>query len=352
MKIKIGDQVRFLNEVGGGRVTSIVNKDMVNVETDDGFEVPTLTRELVVVSGDIYNEHEETNTLEAEVDSHEEEHEKEPEFHGFVDINQTEGNDKANFIFAIVPDNATNPIDGEIKLFLINDCNYTVLYQYVNKTDNTYETVGTGTLEPNTKIELDKISGTNLSELPVFCFQLLFFRRQSNQLEQPVQKEISINPVRFYKQNSFTENNYFHNPAMIFSLVESQLKAELNKLTGDDFKKIVREKEQNQDRKKPQGRVPIPELLEIDLHINELLDSTTGLSNSEMLNVQIDKFNEEMQNAIKSKVKKIVFIHGLGNGTLKSQLRRELQRNYKKYPFQDASFKEYGYGATMVVIRK
>ena len=40
MVLKIGDKVRFLNEVGGGRITSIVSEDIVNVETNDGFEVP------------------------------------------------------------------------------------------------------------------------------------------------------------------------------------------------------------------------------------------------------------------------------------------------------------------------
>jgi len=33
-------------------------------------------------------------------------------------------------------------------------------------------------------------------------------------------------------------------------------------------------------------------------------------------------------------------------------VRRELQRKYPKYPFQDASFREYGFGATMVLLKK
>ena len=71
-----------------------------------------------------------------------------------------------------------------------------------------------------------------------------------------------------------------------------------------------------------------------------------------MLTVQMDKFHQELAKAISSGVKKIVFIHGVGNGTLKNELRRELQRKYSKYTTQDASFREYGYGATMVILRK
>jgi len=91
----------------------------------------------------------------------------------------------------------------------------------------------------------------------------------------------------------------------------------------------------------------------VDLHMHELVDSTAGLSNKEILDYQMKKFREQMEAAIASQtVKKIVFIHGLGNGVLKQELRRELGTKYKKYAFQDASFQEYGYGATMVILRK
>ena len=92
--------------------------------------------------------------------------------------------------------------------------------------------------------------------------------------------------------------------------------------------------------------------MEVDLHIQELLDDTRGLSNADMLKVQMDTFHAEMAKAIEAGVKKIVFIHGVGNGVLKNELRRVLQRKYNKYPFQDASFQEYGYGATMVYLKR
>ena len=51
-----------------------------------------------------------------------------------------------------------------------------------------------------------------------------------------------------------------------------------------------------------------------------------------------------------NKHKKIVFIHGVGNGVLKNEIRKALEKKYKWHTFQDASFKEYGYGATMVIV--
>ena len=47
--MKVGDKVRFLNTTGGGVVRSFKGKDQVLVEDEDGFEVPALIRECVVV---------------------------------------------------------------------------------------------------------------------------------------------------------------------------------------------------------------------------------------------------------------------------------------------------------------
>ena len=63
-------------------------------------------------------------------------------------------------------------------------------------------------------------------------------------------------------------------------------------------------------------------------------------------------FRKELESSITQKVKKIVFIHGLGNGTLKFEVRRILDDEYKFLTYQDASFKEYGFGATLVILKK
>jgi dsDNA-specific endonuclease/ATPase MutS2 len=53
---------------------------------------------------------------------------------------------------------------------------------------------------------------------------------------------------------------------------------------------------------------------------------------------------------LKNKVRKMVFIHGVGNGKLKYELIKALNERYPDLVYQDASFKEYGYGATMVYL--
>ena len=92
-------------------------------------------------------------------------------------------------------------------------------------------------------------------------------------------------------------------------------------------------------------------IVEVDLHIHQLLDSLTGLTNADMLKAQLDEFNRVMKHYSKAKGQKIVFIHGKGEGVLRQALLKELKLKYKQCDVQDASFREYGFGATQVTIR-
>ena len=89
-------------------------------------------------------------------------------------------------------------------------------------------------------------------------------------------------------------------------------------------------------------------VLEVDLHINQLVKSTRKLDNYDMLNIQLDTAKHKIEFAIKKRISKIIFIHGVGEGVLKG----ELQRLLNKYPvkYYDASYKKYGLGATEVYI--
>lgn len=89
---------------------------------------------------------------------------------------------------------------------------------------------------------------------------------------------------------------------------------------------------------------------EVDLHINKLTDSVVGLTNTEILSIQIGVFRRELDRAIRENEKEIIFIHGIGNGTLKGELRRAADRDYTWCSQEDASFREYGFGATRIRI--
>jgi len=72
------------------------------------------------------------------------------------------------------------------------------------------------------------------------------------------------------------------------------------------------------------------------------------MSNFEKLSLQLKVARKELETAIAKKHPKIIFIHGRGAGVLKSEL-KSLFDTYN-VDFQDASYIEYGQGATEVII--
>ena len=88
---------------------------------------------------------------------------------------------------------------------------------------------------------------------------------------------------------------------------------------------------------------------EVDLHIHNLTDSTRGMNNFDMLNLQLDTARRQLEFAIKKRIPKMVFIHGVGEGVLRQELETLLGR-YNNVKFYDADYKTYGLGATEVRI--
>ena len=101
---------------------------------------------------------------------------------------------------------------------------------------------------------------------------------------------------------------------------------------------------------RPQKQI-VGNIVEIDLHCHELLETTAGMNNKDILEYQLEIFRKTMEEYKLRKGQKIIFIHGKGDGILRQRILWELQTKYKRHHHQDASFKQYGYGATMVTIK-
>jgi len=89
-------------------------------------------------------------------------------------------------------------------------------------------------------------------------------------------------------------------------------------------------------------------VLEVDLHIKQLTKSVKGLDNYDMLNMQLDTAKIKIEFALHKRIPKIIFIHGVGEGVLKTELHYLLNKYPVKY--YDASYKKYGLGATEVYV--
>lgn len=86
---------------------------------------------------------------------------------------------------------------------------------------------------------------------------------------------------------------------------------------------------------------------EIDLHIEHLIDTHNGLSNTEILLKQLTHFRSTFSKAKNQRINKLIVIHGVGEGVLKNEIRTFLARQ-EHIEFYDASYIDYGKGATEI----
>jgi dsDNA-specific endonuclease/ATPase MutS2 len=90
------------------------------------------------------------------------------------------------------------------------------------------------------------------------------------------------------------------------------------------------------------------DFLEIDLHIHQITNTNRNMSNHDILTYQLHHAKNKMQEAIKKRIPKVIYIHGKGKGVLK----KELQKMLRQFPVEirDASYEKYGFGAIEVKI--
>jgi dsDNA-specific endonuclease/ATPase MutS2 len=90
---------------------------------------------------------------------------------------------------------------------------------------------------------------------------------------------------------------------------------------------------------------------EFDLHIEKLVPNKQGMSNYDILTLQSETAKRHIEFAIRNRIPKIVFIHGVGEGVLKAELDFLLGR-YDNIDFQEGNYQKYGQGATEVYFKQ
>lgn len=88
-------------------------------------------------------------------------------------------------------------------------------------------------------------------------------------------------------------------------------------------------------------------ILQVDLHINELVDRTAHLTNFQIVSIQMNHFRNTLAMAREKHYQKVIFIHGVGEGVLRSEIRAEL-KGIPNCKYVDADYSQYGQGATEV----
>lgn len=349
--MKVGDKVRFLSEVGGGIVKEFRGKNIVLVEDEDGFDIPMPAHECVVIDTDDYN----LRRKPAPQPVQQEAPVRKPEAERPVTYRpaETREGETLNVLLAYVPEDVKAISTTGFDAYLVNDSNYYLYYTYLNAEGAAWRVRAHGLIEPNTKELLETFTKESLNELEHVAVQLVPFKQERTFLMKPAANvELRVDTVKFYKLHTFRESVYFEEPALIYDIVRNDAPVKQVFVSADDIKEALLQKRTADEPARPQKRQPVrQEIVEVDLHAAELLDTTAGMSNTEILNYQLDKFREVMEQYKARRGQKLVFIHGKGDGVLRKAVIDELKHKYKTCTYQDASFREYGFGATMVTVR-
>lgn len=133
----------------------------------------------------------------------------------------------------------------------------------------------------------------------------------------------------------------------LIPLIDAEIKKQLSHVPSHIISEKATESKSQAPRLRPKERNR--PAMEVDLHIHKLTDRDRGMSNYEMLNLQIDTAQRQLEFAIKKRLQKVVFIHGVGEGVLRQEL-YTLFRRYENVKYYDADFQKYGVGATEVYI--
>lgn len=349
--MNVGDKVRFLNEVGGGIVKGFKGKDIVLVEDADGFDIPMLIKDCVVIDTDDYNM---KPRFSASVTPKAEEPVKPVKPEITSRPSETRGGDTLNVMLAFVPEDVKVISSTRFAAYLVNDSNYFLYYTYLSAEGKAWKNRSFGVVEPNSKLFLEDFAKEILNELEHVAVQFIAFKdTRTFALKPAVSVELRVDTVKFYKLHTFRESDFFEEPALIYDIVKDNAPAKQVFVSAEDIQVALLQRKGVADRAKPQPVIkPAGDnMIEIDLHIDALLDDTSGMGNSEILNYQLDTFRRVLEQYKGKHEQRIVFIHGKGDGVLRKAILDELKRKYGSYRHQDASFQEYGFGATMVTIK-
>lgn len=353
-KLQIGDTVRFLNAVGGGKVKGFLNKQLVIIEDEHGFDVPVLISECVLVEA-VGND--KMGRVPADKEPEEKPSVSKPNLNTQIveeEPEETAEGEEITACLAYLPTDIKNLSISAYECYFVNDSNYYLFFNYMSRENNSWKSRYNGIIEPNTKIFLEEFDKTQLNDIEKVCIQFVAFKHNKPfRFKNPYSVELRIDTVKFYKLHSFQENEYFEDEALVYYIVQDDMPERDLLISASDLEHALKEKGIAEKRPRIQRIIKKEKnpVLEIDLHIDQLLDTTAGMTNADILEYQLKKFNETMNENIHNKNLKIVFIHGKGDGVLKNAILKELKNKYRKFYYQDASFREYGYGATMVTIK-
>lgn len=316
MNFKLGDFVRFVDEKREGYITRMIDALTVGVTDTDGFEIPVAMSNLTTVHGHEANS--------ASADSIREEVSIAPEAF------------KADGVFLTVTEAQKG--SPAVLFHVLNQSSWQLLVSLTSQLKGRYKGEFAGIIPA---LGQSRVYSANLADIdiwPSFTIQLLFHTGADRKPGSPRvwEKKFRAKDFSAAKEKIEGLNLYGWRTRMD----EPALHIDPQQLKESFFR--------GEDREETRMKQP-PE--EVDLHIENLRDDHHLLSAGEILAAQLSHVQHMLDAALVNRMPRIIFIHGVGNGTLRHELHRIVSRHPQVRTFMDAQKQKFGYGATEVVFK-
>ena len=207
-------------------------KNIVLVEDEDGFQVPMLTTEVVVVGDEDYGtghmievRGEKSGVRDNRDQRSEEEEEPEEKPITFkAKPMERKCGERLSAYLAFVPIDMKELSQTRFESYLVNDSNYYLRYTLLTGENNAWTLRAEGELEPNTKEFIEEFGREDLNGLEHCCVQMTAYKREKTFLLKPtVNALVNVDTVKFYKLHAFHENDFFEQPALVYTLIENDV---------------------------------------------------------------------------------------------------------------------------------
>lgn len=225
--MKIGDKVRFLSEVGGGTVSGFQGKNIVLVKDEDGFEIPMLRQDVVVVGSEDYDSSkvnttgnplpfsqkgEQAGKKKDDDPASQEESEEKPITFKAKPLERREG-ERLNLYLSFLPDNIKEFTGTSFESYLVNDSNYYMQVSLLCATGASWQLRFCGVVEPNSKIFVEAFDRSQLNDMERLCVQAIAWKQDKPFILKPATTtELRLNLTKFYKLHVFRPNEFFKEP--------------------------------------------------------------------------------------------------------------------------------------------
>jgi hypothetical protein len=316
--MNIGDRVRLLHGNEEGTIVKISSSGRVEIEIEDGFRIPVLKNEIVLISSS-ESQHFGSGIKEIEPT--------------ILYPNKTEKSKDEGVFLAYLPLN-----DKDLVIYIINNSTQNYLFMVSELFGDNNRTLIYGELPSFSQKKMGEKSIASFEEWPAIKCLLIPIQSKIEKAKAPVEKLFKYKASAFFKSKS--EAPLMKKSGYVFSVTDQAKELDIKKLNEEL-------NQQSLASVAPKFQKPPAE---IDLHIDKLVMDFSKLSNSEMITIQLDTFEKYLNQAIASGMDEISFIHGIGNGVLRKEIHKRLSQLKNIKYFQDTKKSQFGYGATLVRI--